>query len=380
MAVALVGTRVFDGTEIRDRRAVVLDGQRIAAVRPEADVDADMEVRLLEGLLAPGFIDVQVNGGGGVLFNDERSVEGIRAIGAAHRPFGTTGFLPTFITDTREKMAEAVEAVRQGMAEGVPGLLGIHIEGPFLNPARKGVHDPSLMRPIEEEDIRIMTSLGAGRTLVTLAPEMVPAEAIERLAKAGVIIAAGHTAADAATLEDAARRRLTGVTHLFNAMPPMAAREPGPIGTGLAMADIWASLIVDLIHVAPTTLRVALAAKPTDRIILVTDAMPSVGTDAPGFELQGRTVLRENGRLTTEDGTLAGSDLDMASAVRNTVGLGVALPDALRMASTVPAAFLRLDGELGRIAAGYRASLVLLDDGLKVQATWIDGALSAGAP
>jgi N-acetylglucosamine-6-phosphate deacetylase len=276
-------------------------------------------------------------------------------------------------------MAEAVEAARQGMAEGVPGLLGIHIEGPFLNPARKGVHNPSFMRPIEEEDIRIMTSSGAGRTLVTLAPEMVPPEAIEQLVKAGVIIAAGHTAAEAETVEDAARRGLTGITHLFNAMPPMAAREPGPIGAGLAMADIWASLIVDLIHVAPMSLRAALAAKRADRTILVTDAMPSVGTDEKSFELQGRTVSRENGRLTTEDGTLAGSDLDMASAVRNTVGLGVALPDALRMASAVPAAFLGLDGELGRIAAGYRASLVLLGDGLSVQATWIDGAFSGGA-
>lgn len=379
MAVALVGARVFDGTEMRDGCAVVLDGQRIAAVLPEAEVDPGVETRRLNGLLAPGFVDVQVNGGGGVLFNDQRSVEGIRAIGAAHRPFGTTGFLPTLITDTREKMAEAVEAVRQGMAAGVPGLLGIHIEGPFLNPARKGVHDPSLMRPIEEEDIRIMTSLGAGCTLVTLAPEMVPPEAIERLAKAGVIIAAGHTAADAATIEDVARRGLTGVTHLFNAMPPMAAREPGPIGAALAIPDIWASLIVDLIHVAPTSLRVALAAKGADRIILVTDAMPSVGTDVKSFELQGRTISRENGRLTTEDGTLAGCDLDMASAVRNMVGLGVALPDALRMASAVPAAFIRLDGELGRIAPGYRASLVLLGEALNVQATWIDGALSGGA-
>jgi N-acetylglucosamine-6-phosphate deacetylase len=375
MAVALVGARVFDGTEMRDGVAVVLDGQRIAAVLPEADVDSGIEVQRLEGLLAPGFIDVQVNGGGGVLFNDRRSVEGIRAIGAAHRPFGTTGFLPTFITDTRERMAEAVEAVRRGMAEGVPGLLGIHIEGPFLNPARKGVHDPSLMRPIEEEDVRIMTSLGAGRTLVTLAPEMVPPDAIERLAKAGVVVAAGHTAADAGTLEEAVRRGLTGVTHLFNAMPPMAAREPGPIGAGLSMPDMWASLIVDLIHVAPTSLRVALAAKRADRVILVTDAMPSVGTDAKSFELQGRTISRENGRLATEDGTLAGSDLDMASAVRNVVGLGVALPDALRMASAVPAAFMGLDRELGRIAPDYRASLVLLDDGLNVPATWIDGAI-----
>jgi N-acetylglucosamine-6-phosphate deacetylase len=376
MAVALVGARVFDGTQMRDGHAIVLDGGRIAAVPPAAEVDAGTEVRRIDGLLAPGFIDVQVNGGDGVLFNDQRSVEGIRTIGAAHRRFGTTGFLPTFITDTRAHMAEAVEAVRQGMAQGVPGLLGVHLEGPFLNPARKGVHDPSLMRPIEEEDIRIMTSLGAGRTLATLAPEMVAPQVIERLAKAGVIVSAGHTAADPATLEEATRRGLTGFTHLFNAMPPLAAREPGPIGAALTMAGAWASVIADLIHVAPTTLRVALAAKAADRIMLVTDAMPSVGTDVRSFDLQGRTILREGGRLTTAEGTLAGSDLDMAGAVRNMVGLGVGLAQALRMASAVPAAFVGLDGELGHIAPGYRASLVLLDDALTVKGTWIDGAYS----
>ena len=374
MAVVLVGARIFDGVEMLDGHAVVLDGERIAAMPSAADIEPDAEVRTIEGLLAPGFIDVQVNGGGGVLFNDARSVEGIRAIGAAHRRFGTTGFLPTFITDTREKMAEAVEAVRQGMAEGVPGLLGIHLEGPFLNPERKGVHNASFMRPIEDADIEIMTSLGAGRTLVTLAPEMVAPEAIERLASVGIIVAAGHTNADCAALEEAARRGLTGFTHLFNAMPPLAARAPGPVGAALGMADAWASLIVDLLHVAPAALRVALAAKRMDRMMLVTDAMPSVGTELQSFELQGRTISLKDGRLTTAEGTLAGSNFDMASAVRSAVGhLGVALPEALRMASSVPAAFLRLGGELGRIAPGYRASLALLDDDLKVRATWIDG-------
>jgi N-acetylglucosamine-6-phosphate deacetylase len=353
--------------------AVVLDGARIAALVPAAEVGAGIETRQVDGLLAPGFIDVQVNGGGGVLFNDARSVEGIRAIGAAHRRFGTTGFLPTFITDTRAHMAEAVEAVRRGMAENVPGLLGIHLEGPFLNPERKGVHGAAFMRPIEGDDIAVMTSLGAGRTLVTLAPEMVAPEAIERLASGRIIVSAGHTNADCATLEEAARRGLTGFTHLFNAMPPLAARAPGPVGAALTTADAWASLIVDLVHVSPASLRVAFAAKSADRLMLVTDAMPSVGTDLQSFELQGRTVSLKDGRLTTAEGTIAGSNLDMASAVRNSVGLGVELPQALKMASSVPAAFLGLDNELGRIAPGYRASLVLLDDALNVRATWIDG-------
>jgi N-acetylglucosamine-6-phosphate deacetylase len=374
MTFAITGARLFDGTEIREGHAVVVQDGRIAAVVPEREVAAGVEKHPVDGLLAPGFIDVQLNGGGGVLFNDDRSIHAIRAIGAAHRRYGTTGFLPTFITDTRERMAEAVEAVHAALAAGVPGLLGIHLEGPFLNPERKGVHDPSLMRPIEAADVRIMTSLGERRTLVTLAPEMVPGWAISELSQAGVLISAGHTRADDDTLREARRRGLRGYTHLFNAMPPLASREPGPVGAALDERETWCGLIVDLHHVAAATLRVALAAKGADRLMLVTDAMPTVGGELSTFDLLGRTIFRENGRLTTADGTLAGSDLDMASAVRNAVHyLKVDVPTALRMASLVPAAFLRLDGELGRVAPGYRADLVLLDEDLKVRATWIDG-------
>jgi N-acetylglucosamine-6-phosphate deacetylase len=374
MRFAITGARVFDGLSMLEGQAVIVADGRIEAVVAADRLEPDVELRPVEGLIAPGFIDVQVNGGGGVLFNDARNVEGIRAIGAAHRRFGTTGFLPTFITDTRERMAEAVEAVREGLAAGIPGLLGIHLEGPFLNPERKGVHEPKYMRPIEDEDIRIMTSLGDGRTLVTLAPEMVSPEVIARLSEAGVIVSAGHTAARYETLQEARARGLSGYTHLFNAMPPLMGREPGPVGAALDERQTWCGLIVDMHHVSAPSMRVALAAKGVERVMLVTDAMPSVGSDMTSFDLLGKRVYREGGRLTTADGTLAGSDLDMASAVRNTVGyLGVPLPAALAMASRVPAEFLRLDREFGRIAPGFRADLVLLDAHLRVQSTWIDG-------
>jgi len=377
MAVAIAGARIFDGEAMLDGCAVVIGDGRVAAVVPTGQIPAGTEVRPVEGLLAPGFVDVQVNGGGGVLFNDERSVEGIRAIGAAHRRFGTTGFMPTFITDRRERMEEAVAAVREGLEAGVPGLLGIHLEGPFINPERKGVHDPAYMRPIEDADIRIMTSLAAlpgARTLATLAPEMVPARAIRALTEAGVIVAAGHTKADPACLDEARRCGLTGYTHLFNAMPPLASREPGPVGAALDERETFCGLIVDLHHVSALSLRVAVAAKGAEHMMLVTDAMPSVGSNLASFDLLGSTVFRENGRLTTADGTLAGSDLDMASAVRNAVRfLRLDLPTALKMASLVPAKFLRLDDQLGRIAPGCRASFVLLDRELQVRATWIDG-------
>jgi N-acetylglucosamine-6-phosphate deacetylase len=374
MAFALTGARVFDGECMHDGAAVVVDGGFIAAVVPEPDLPAKVERRRIVGLLAPGFVDVQVNGGGGVLFNADPTVEAIRAIGAAHRRFGTTGFLPTFITDRREKMRAAVDAVRAALEAGVPGVLGIHLEGPFLNPARKGVHDAAHIRAFDDEDFAIVTSLGRGRTLVTLAPEMVPPETIARLAAAGVVVAAGHTAASYEAIVAARRQGLSGFTHLFNAMPPMFAREPGPAGAALDDRGCWCGIIADLHHVAPAMLRLALAARGTERMMLVTDAMPSVGTDLSQFDLLGQPVRRANGRLTTPNGTLAGSDLDMATAVRNVVShLGVTLDDALRMASRAPAAFLRLDSELGRIASGHRANLVLLDDRLGVKETWIGG-------
>jgi N-acetylglucosamine-6-phosphate deacetylase len=375
MVLALVGARIFDGDMILDGRAVVIDQGRIIGIPRVTDLGAGIETQRVEGLLAPGFIDTQVNGGGGVLFNDERTLEGIRAIGEAHRPYGTTGFLPTFITDTRDRMAEAFRATGEALAARIPGVLGIHLEGPFLNPERKGVHNPAYMRPIEDEDHAIMTSLTAGRTMVTLAPEWAGVEAVSRLAQAGIIVSAGHTAGDYATIMEAYRHGLRGFTHLFNAMPPLGGRDPGPVGAALDTGQTWCGLIVDGYHVSDASLRAAIAAKGLAGMMLVTDAMSSVGSDLTTFELLGKTVYRQDGKLTTGDGTLAGSDLDMASAVRNTVErLGIALPNALRMASLNPAAYLRLDHELGRIAVGYRASLVLLDDSLHVRRTWIDGA------
>ena len=375
MPFALAGARVFDGDLMRDGIAVVVERGMVAAMCPEAEIPPGVERRRINGLLAPGFVDVQVNGGGGVLFNAAPTVDAIRAIGAAHRRYGTTGFLPTFITDRREKMRAAIEAVRAAIEAEVPGVLGIHLEGPFLNPARKGVHDAGHIRPFTDEDFALLTSLGRGRTLVTLAPECVPPGTVARLAAAGIIVAAGHTAASYETIRDARREGLTGFTHLFNAMPPMSARDPGPVGAALEDRECWCGIIADLHHVAPATLRVALAARGTGRTMLVTDAMPTVGTALERFDLLGQSIRRENGKLTAPDGTLAGSDLDMAAAVRNAVNsLGVSLEDALRMASRAPAAFLRLDGERGRIATGFRADFVLLDERREVTATWIGGA------
>lgn len=381
MSVALVNGRMLLGSGKDDKgliegRAVLIDEGRITAVVAASDRRLrKLPRRDLGGaLLLPGFLDSQVNGGGGVLFNDAPNIATIGAIGRAHRRFGTTGFLPTLISDDLEVVARAIAAVRGAIESGVPGVLGIHIEGPFLNVERKGVHDPAKLRELDASAMGLLTSLRAGRTLVTLAPEMTTPEIIEGLVAAGVVVSAGHTNATYAQIATALRHGLTGFTHLFNAMSQLTGREPGTVGAALEDAGSWCGIIVDGLHTSPVVLRIALRCKPHERFMLVTDAMPSVGTNVSSFELQGRRILVSGSVCVDEDGRLAGSNIDMASCVRNAIQmLGVPLAHAVRMASEWPAEFLGLSKELGRIAPGYRANLVAADDELQVLETWIDG-------
>jgi N-acetylglucosamine-6-phosphate deacetylase len=374
MATALLGATVFDGTRLRRDQAVLIENGSIKDVVAESTLAGGVERQKISGLLAPGLIDIQVNGGGGVLFNDQPTAEGIAAIGAAHRKYGTTGFLPTLITDTADCMKEAIAAASAAIQARGAGVLGIHLEGPFLNPERKGIHRAALMRGIAGSDEAMIDLPAGGRILMTVAPEKTDPETIARLTKSGIVVAAGHTKADVDTIRRAQAAGLTGITHLFNAMPPLMNRDPGPVGAALDDRELWCGLIVDLHHVSAVALRVAIAARGTERMILVTDAMPSVGTDAKSFNLLGQDIRLVDGVLVSKEGTLAGSHLDMASAVRNTVRhLGVSVEEALRMASLYPAEFLRLDGELGRIAPGYRADLVLMDANFQVRSTWISG-------
>ena len=370
---ALVGARVFDGGAIRDGLAVLIEGENVAGLVPGSDIPSGVEQTAIGGLLAPGFVDLQVNGGGGVLFNATPTVDAIRAIGAAHRLYGTTGFLATFITDSTEKMAQAIEATRRALAEKVHGLLGLHLEGPFLNPAKRGIHDAQWVRTPNQGDLALLKELPAGRTLVTLAPEQAPPDLIERLTKAGVIVAAGHTDADYDQAMAGFARGVTGVTHLFNAMTPLTSRAPGMVGAALDRKPAWCGLIVDGHHVHPASLRAVIAAKPKGTMILVSDAMPPAAGGPKSFDLGGRPIRAEGGRLVGADGTLAGADLDMARAVANAVSMvGLDVEEALRMASLYPARAIGLN-DRGRIAVGQRADLVLLDDKLRVTKTWIGG-------
>jgi N-acetylglucosamine-6-phosphate deacetylase len=267
-----------------------------------------------------------------------------------------------------------MRAVEEAIVAGVPGVLGVHVEGPFLNAARAGIHDKAKFRLLDERARALLSSLKAGRTLVTLAPELTKAEMIAQLSAAGVIVAAGHTDATYEEIGAALAAGVTGFTHLFNAMSPLATRAPGTVGAALIDPASFCGLIVDGRHVHPAVLKLALRCKPLDRLMLVTDAMPSVGLADKTFRLQGQTITVMDGVCVAEDGTLAGSDLDMASAVRNTVRLlDVDLVDAVRMATLHPAQFLGIDHMLGRIAPGHAANLALLDEALQPVATWING-------
>jgi N-acetylglucosamine-6-phosphate deacetylase len=371
---AVAAQTIFDGVAVQENRAVLIENTRIAAVVPRQDVPTRFPVHELpDGCwLAPGFIDVQVNGGGDVLFNDEPTPEGISKIVAAHRRFGTTAMLPTLITTRDGTMRHARDAIEEAM-RGEPGVLGIHFEGPFLSPGKPGVHDPDLIRPPDFWHRDLITGLPGAVTLVTLAPEILPDGFMRAMVANGIRIALGHSMATYDETRAALSEGVTGFTHLFNAMRPMSAREPGPAGAALETPGCWYGLIVDGFHVAPAMLRLALHGKGTP--MLVTDAMPCVGGQSSDFTLSGRKIHTRDGRCTTDDGTLAGSAIDMATALRNCVKLlGMALPDAIRLASRTPAEFLGLGDSLGRIAPGYRADLVAFDPAyITVITTWVAG-------
>ena len=375
-AFAITNARIFDGTDFLDGKSVIVRDGNVDKIVDAAALPADLTVIDGNGqMLAPGLIDVQVNGGGGVLLNDQPTVDGVRAIMQAHRKYGTTAMLPTLITDHRGKMETAIAAVTDAIDAGVPGIVGIHLEGPYLNPERKGVHSADIIRPMEDDAIELLTRLSNGRILVTMAPEKAAKGTIKALANKGVLVCAGHTAGNYAHIQSAIDEGLRGFTHLFNAMSPMNHREPGVAGAAMADDTTWCGLIADGYHVHPAVLKVAIHAKATGKIMLVTDAMPTVGADDKRFTLGGEEIIAADGRCALADGTLAGSDLDMISAVKNCVEMvGLNLGEALRMASLYPAEFLKLDDKMGRIAPGYQADMILFDDAFNVSRSWINGA------
>ena len=374
--IVLTGARIFDGERFLDDRAVVVEGARIAAIVPHSERPDGAVRDLGGGLLAPGYVDVQVNGGGGVLFNQDPTPEGIARIAAAHRKHGTIGLLPTLVTDAPQVMAAAIAATGEARRL-TPAALGIHLEGPFLDPRRKGAHELSYIRDLGRDDIATIAKADCGAVMLTLAPNRVGTESIAELARHGVLVSLGHSDASYEEGRRAVEAGARAFTHLFNAMSAPTGREPGMVGAALDLDEAFVGLIADGHHVHEANLRIALAAKRRDRFMLITDAMPPAAGGPDHFDLQGRRVRSVDGCLRLDDGTLAGSVLTMDEAVRYAVNV-VRLPlaDALAMASRVPATFLRRDTELGRIAPGHLASLVHLDDELRVLGTWIEGCPS----
>ena len=372
---------LFDGTKLRSGQAVLIEDEHIAAIIPPSEVPGSYAAVRPAGAayLSPGLVDLQVNGGGGVLFNDDITPEGLARIAAAHRALGTSHILPTLMSGSTAEIAAALDAVRAAMARGVPGILGLHIEGPFFNPHWRGIHPARAIRAMSAEDLDLLTAPHPFPLALTLAPETMAEATLRRLAAAGIVLLAGHTEA---TVEEIARARaagLIGFTHLFNAMPPITGRAPGPAGAALADREGFASIIVDGLHVHPDAVRLALAAKETERLFLVSDAMPTVGATIDSFLIGGTPIRLKEGRLVDEAGTLGGAHLSLAEAVRNAHRLlGLDPAEALRMATATPSACLRAGHgpwaiSSGALVPGARADLALFDRSLALLGTWESG-------
>lgn len=359
--------RLFDGQNWQQNVTLTIKASHIDSIQPATGP-------VLSGSLVPGFIDVQVNGGGGALFNTDTSLEALRTMVKAHAQFGSTALLPTVITDSVVVMQQAAAVIAQAIASEEPGIIGVHFEGPHLSVPKKGVHPQNFIRPLSEAELAIYKRTDLGIKLVTVAPETISPEQIKELVKADVIVCLGHSNADAATAQAALAAGATGFTHLYNAMSPLTSREPGVVGAALADPHSWCGVILDGLHVHPLAVKVALAAKPRGKLLIVTDAMSPVGTNQTEFDFFDGKVIRDGNKLTNLNGNLAGSVLDMAGAVSYAVKeLGLELSEAVRMASLYPAEFLGISAERGQIKVGAKADLVLLNDNGLVQQCWLAG-------
>lgn len=376
MIQSIINGHVFNGESLLKDHAVVIEGDKVLNVLPQRQLTGDIQVGFdLNGqTLAPGFIDLQVNGGGGLMFNNTLTVEGLRTLANAHRQYGTTALLPTLITDSYAVMRQAIAAVKQAIEEGVPGIIGIHLEGPFLNPEKKGAHAVEKFCVIDEQGFEVISSLTVGKTLVTIAPELTTSDMIKRIRNQGIVICAGHTGADYNQTCEGLAAGVTGFTHLYNAMTPLLSREPGMVGAALNDENSWFGIIADGFHMHPAAFRVAVAAKQSGGAVLVTDAMATVGSEDKSFVLDCETIYAVEGRCTNAAGSLAGSDLDMNSAIKNAMKFArIDWMEAVRMATVYPAKALGVDRQLGYIKSGYQANFVSLDSQINVTATWIDG-------
>ena len=361
---------IFDGVKFHPQAQLVVENGKVVTI----EATDGRATEHIDGIIAPGFIDLQVNGGGGVLLNTHPTLKGVKTIIAAHRQFGTTAMLPTLITDTVEVMTQAADAIALAIAEDVAGVLGIHFEGPHLSVAKKGAHSQEFIRPISGAEWTILSRTDIGQIKVTIAPENVGVKDIKRMVSLGIKVFLGHSNADYATTQAALDAGADGFTHLFNAMSAFTSREPGMVGAALLNDQAVCGLIVDGHHVDYASCRVALKAKPVGKVLLVTDAMSVVGSDIEHFAFFDREIIKTGTRLNSSSGELAGSALDMASAVRNTHKyLQQPLDMALKMASLYPAQYLGVADRIGQLQVGAQADFIALNKELVVIGSWIAG-------
>ena len=375
---AYIGARIFDGNVFHQQSALLISGTRIVAIIPHTAVTDDHEVVMLDGgILSPGFVDLQVNGGGGVMFNDTPSVKSLATISSAHRQLGTTSFLPTLITDVPEATIAAIDAVQQAVADGMPSIVGLHLEGPHLAISRMGAHHASLIRTMEEDDIQIL--IAAAQKLpvlkLTIAVESVSYDQIRLLSQAGILLSLGHSDASYEQAKQASAHGVRCVTHLFNAMSQLGNRAPGLVGAALDNGALSAGLIADMVHVHPASIALAMKAKRgPGQIFLVSDAMATAGSDMTSFILNDRIVQREKGRLVLADGKLAGADLDLTQALRNMMNtVGIAPEVALQMVTSIPANLIGRGDEIGVLTSGAQADFLHLSDDCYLQSVWQAG-------
>lgn len=373
---AITAKTIFDGEQYHSDSALVWKGDRIVDIVPTSTLPSSVIVTDVgDKIVAPGFIDIQVNGGGDVMFNSDTTVDGIDTICRAHRQHGTAYLLPTLISATPEEMKTALIAAESAIEQGVAGVLGVHLEGPWLNKDKKGAHDDSKFYSPTIEQLEAFPWLERGVSLVTLAAENVDTQALNWLQQHHVVVSCGHSNATQHQLTAEKLASVNSFTHLFNAMSPLEGREPGTVGTALMTDHAWCSIIVDGIHVATQNVLMAHKLKPEGKLLIVTDAMASVGSRTNRFVLDGEEISVQDGKLVNSSGSLAGAHIGMDQSVANAITWGLNEAEVLRMASTYPAEALNLD-DVGILKPGYRAAATILNSDYSSYAVLVDGALN----
>ncbi|MDN3650450.1 N-acetylglucosamine-6-phosphate deacetylase [Reinekea marina] len=374
MKFALRGAAVFDGYITHQKCALLTQGDCIVSIVPENNIPEDYKsIHLDGGTIAPGFIDLQVNGGGGVLLNNAPTVETLNTMAAGHAKFGVTRILPTVISDKPKVALNAIESAKQCDKQH-SGIIGIHVEGPFFNEEKAGVHQSEKLRVLAESDWSWIEQLAALPSILTLAPEKIDNKDIQRIDELGIRVCAGHTNATYSQVEEAHKHGLSGFTHLFNAMSQLQGREPGVVGAALSLSQTWAGLIADGIHAHPASMLAAIKSKGYEHIFLVSDSMANIGTDKKTFELYGEMIEERDGRLVNSKGNLAGSAISLLDAVKYCINtLQLPAEQALAMASRVPATFMKLNNRYGTFKPGFTSDICWLDNDWNCAGVWRAG-------